>query len=318
MGNIKTAVFAGGCFWCMVKPFSEYKGVLKTVSGYTGGEKVNPTYKEVCSQRTGHYEAVEITYDEDLISYEELVDIFFKNIDPTDEGGQFNDRGDSYRTAIFCQDEKQKIIAEKYKLDIDKSGKFDKPVAVQIKDAFHFYPAEEYHQDYYKKNSINYKMYFKGSGREEYIRRVWGNTRFKKEDLKKRLTDIQYYVTQENGTETPFKNEYYDNFEEGIYVDIVSGKPLFSSKDKFNSKCGWPSFAKPISDEAVEENVDYSHSMIRTEVRGGDSDAHLGHVFGDGPEELGGLRYCINSAALRFIPKDRMKEEGYGEYMGLL
>ncbi|MGG7163493.1 peptide-methionine (R)-S-oxide reductase MsrB [Clostridium ihumii] len=311
MGKVKKAIFAGGCFWCMVKPFDKCHGVLKVEVGYTGGHKKNPTYEEVLRENTGHYEGVRVTYDEDEISYYDLVDIFFRNIDPTDVGGQFNDRGQSYKTAIFYIDNEQKEIATKYKDDLEKSKKFKTPIATEIKEANDFYVGEEYHQDYYKKQPLKYKLYYKGSGREAFIEDTWNNCGCNKEELKEKLTKMQYYVTQENGTEPPHDNEYFDNFEEGIYVDIISGKPLFSSKDKFDAGCGWPSFSRAINDGHIREKHDFSHDMFRIEVRSTHSNSHLGHVFEDGPKDKGGLRYCINSAALRFVPKHKMQEEGY-------
>ena len=251
MSAIKKAIFAGGCFWCMVKPFDELPGIISIVAGYTGGHIENPTYEEVCAHSTGHVEAVEITYDEDKMPYRELVEIFFRSIDPTDPEGQFHDRGETYHTAIFYQDEVQKEVAEKYKKELEKTGYFDKPIVVPIKPAMPFYEAEEYHQDYYKKNPLRYRLYYKGSGREKFIKDKWYRNPYDKEELKKRLNDLQYRVTQENATEAPFINEYDGHFEEGIYVDMVSGKPLFSSKDKFNSGCGWPAFSKPIIQNAV-------------------------------------------------------------------
>ncbi len=316
MCNIKKAIFAGGCFWCMVKPFKKLDGVLEVLSGYTGGNVENPTYEEVTTQTTGHYEAVEVTYDEEKTSYRELLEVFFKSIDPIDESGQFHDRGPSYRTAVFYQNETERQIAEEYINELNKSKIFDKLIATSLIPATTFYPAEKYHQDYYLKNPIGYRMYYRGSGREKFIEENWG--RYYKEELKKRLTPLQYRVTKESATEPPFKNEYYNNFEEGIYVDVVSGKPLFSSKDKFDSGCGWPSFSKPISDKSIKEKDDFSYGMIRTEVKSTASNSHLGHVFKDGPRELGGLRYCINSASIRFIPKSKMEEEGYGEYLNLI
>jgi peptide methionine sulfoxide reductase msrA/msrB len=292
----------------MIKPFDKYDGVLSVVSGYTGGNVKNPTYKDVCSGATGHREAVCVTYDDEIISYEKLLEIFWGAIDPTDEGGQFNDRGEHYKTAIYYFDEEQKNIAEKSKEELQKSNLYNKPIATSIIKAKEFYEAEEYHQDYYKKNPEHYNRYYKGSGRFDFVKRNWA---------KKNLTPLQYEVTQNNMTEPPFKNEYNDNFEDGIYVDIVSGEPLFSSKDKFESGCGWPSFSKGINKESLIGVRDLSHGMDRIEVRSKEGDSHLGHVFDDGPKELGGIRFCINSASLKFIPKEKLKEYGYGEYLKL-
>lgn len=318
MSSIKRAIFAGGCFWCMVKPFDSFDGVKKVTVGYTGGHVENPTYEQVCSAITGHYEAVEIVYDEDILDYEELLEAFFMSIDPTDDGGQFGDRGRSYETAVFYTDEEQKKTAEDYKTKLNESGIFKLPIAVKIIEAKEFYPAEEYHQDYYKKNSYGYKRYYELSGRKGFVENLRRLPDKVKDELREKLTPMEYKVTQENGTEPPYNNRYNDNFEEGIYVDVVTGRPLFSSRDKFNSGCGWPAFSKPINKGYIEENQDYSHGMIRTEVRSRYGDSHLGHVFEDGPADKGGLRYCINSASLRFIPKDKMKELGYEKYIDML
>ncbi|SFD77293.1 peptide methionine sulfoxide reductase msrA/msrB [Lentibacillus persicus] len=310
------ATFAGGCFWCMVEPFDERPGIEKIVSGYTGGHVENPTYEQVCSDTTGHLEAVQITFDPALMSYEELVNTFWQQIDPTDAGGQFNDRGESYTTAIFYHNSSQKEIAEQTKQDLENSGKFSKPIVTPILPAKTFYRAEEEHQDYYKKQSFHYRLYKKGSGREDFINETWKQQPDKNE-LKAKLSPIQYIVTQENGTEQPFNNEYWDNEDEGIYVDLISGDVLFSSHDKFDANCGWPSFTKPVDPYHVEEKTDTSHGMIRTEVRSKNADSHLGHVFNDGPKDRGGLRYCMNSAAMKFIPKEEMKAKGYGSYLYL-
>ncbi|MFC2948355.1 peptide-methionine (S)-S-oxide reductase MsrA [Virgibacillus sediminis] len=310
------ATFAGGCFWCMVEPFDQRPGIIQVVSGYTGGTVENPTYEQVCSNTTGHVEAVQIMFDPDIFPYEKLVSTFWQQIDPTDPGGQFNDRGESYQTAIFYHSEEQRKIAEASKQKLEESGKFSKPIVTEILPAQNFYPAEEEHQDYYKKNSFHYRLYKKGSGREDFIKDTW-QPKVDKEELKKKLTPEQYHVTQENGTEMPFRNEYWNTFEDGIYVDIVSGQVLFSSKDKFDASCGWPSFTKPVDNYEINENMDRSHGMIRTEIRSKSSDSHLGHVFEDGPKETGGLRYCMNSAAMRFIPKEKMAEEGYEDYLYL-
>lgn len=304
------ATFAGGCFWCMVSPFEEMEGIVSVTSGYTGGHKPNPTYKEICSETTGHYEAVQITFEPEKFSYEELLDIYWWQIDPTDEGGQFHDRGQSYETVIFYHSEQQQQLAEDSKKKLAESGRFQRPIVTKILPATVFYPAEEYHQDYHKKNSFRYALYRKGSGRDEFLKEYWPK---ENKYLKEQLTPLQFHVTQENGTEIPFQNEYWDHKEQGIYVDIVSGEPMFSSLDKFDSGCGWPSFTKPMMQGSINEKVDLSHNMTRTEVRSAEGDSHLGHVFDDGPGP-NGLRYCINSAALRFIPVADLEKEGYGDF----
>lgn len=308
----KKATFAGGCFWCMVKPFTSYKGVEKVLSGYTGGKTENPTYKEVCEGGTGHYEAIEIYFNDELISFDELLEIYWRQINPFDEGGQFADRGQQYCSAIFYHDEYQKTIAEKSKKEIEeKSGK---KVYTKILEAGIFYIAEDYHQDYYKKNENHYNIYYKNSGRYNFVKSNWDRQNFNRDELAEKLSSIQFEVTQNDMTEVPFENDYYDKYEKGIYVDIVDGTPLFSSSDKFDSGCGWPAFSKPIEDTAVCYRTDYSFGMMRTEARSMNANSHLGHIFDDGPEELGGERFCINSASLRFIPYEKMDEEGYGEY----
>lgn len=300
----------------MVKPFHKYEGVERVISGYTGGHVDNPTYQQVCSETTGHLEAIEVTFDPEVISYEELLRIYWRQIDPTDGGGQFNDRGESYRPAIFYHSEEQRVAAERSKQEIEDSGRFDRPIEVEIRPAKTFWEAEDYHQDYYKKNPFRYEMYRVGSGRAKFVKEAWSDKKIQKE-LKDRLTPIQYKVTQENGTEPPFQNEYWDEEREGLYVDVIDGTPLFTSRDKFQSNCGWPSFARPIEEKRIDMNMDTTHHMVRTEVRSKGADSHLGHLFDDGPKELGGLRYCINSAALRFIPKEELESAGYGEYKHL-
>lgn len=314
--NRELATFAGGCFWCMVEPFEERPGIISVVSGYTGGKTTDPTYEQVATNTTGHKEAVQITFDPTVISYEELVELFWQQIDPTDLGGQFHDRGDSYKTAIFYHNDTQKTVAYNSKKTLQNSGKFPDPIATKIFAASLFYPAEEEHQQFYKKNKAHYERYSKGSGRKDFIKEHWSN-KAGDQALKERLTPIQYAVTQQDATEKPYENEYWNNEKDGIYVDIISGEVLFSSKDKFDAQCGWPSFTKPIEEQSLIEKEDRSLGHIRTEIRTKNSDSHLGHVFEDGPIEQGGLRYCMNSAALRFIPKENIEKEGYKDFLYL-
>jgi len=332
------ATFAGGCFWCMEAPFEKLKGVIEVVSGYMGGSGTNPTYDDYAAK--GHVEAVQITYDPSQVSYAQLLEAFWRQIDPTDAGGQFVDRGRQYRSAVFYHDDEQKRLAEKSKESLEKSRRFDGSIVTEILPASTFYEAEAYHQDYYKNSTLKYKYYRYRSGRDQYLDKVWGKEResfdptqgvsaneTKTDDngnyvkpsddqIKRTLTPLQFEVTQHDATEPPFENPYWDNKQEGIYVDIVSGEPLFSSANKYDSRTGWPSFNRPLEPKNVVEKPDNTLFMKRTEVRSRIADSHLGHVFNDGPRPTG-LRYCMNSAALRFIPKETLEKEGYGEYASL-
>lgn len=312
MSNNKIIYFAAGCFWGAEKFFSLLKGVTETEVGYANGKTDNPSYEDVCSQGTGHAETVKVTYNPDVISLPFLIELFFDIIDPTTVNRQGNDVGEQYRTGIYYTDPNDGTEALRKIGEMAPS--YSNPIQVEIQPLRHFFSAEEYHQKYLDKNPYGY-CHIDSIKFDKAKKAVDKNTSERNTDVIKRLTPIQYDVTQNSATEPPFQNEYYDNFKEGIYVDIITKEPLFMSTDKFESGCGWPSFSKPISKEIIDEVKDTSHGMIRTEVRSKNSNAHLGHVFDDGPSDKGGLRYCINSASLLFIPKEEMKEKGYEDYL---
>jgi peptide methionine sulfoxide reductase msrA/msrB len=341
----QTALLANGCFWCVEHDLAKVEGVIDVVSGYAGGTTENPTYENATAG--GHKEVVQVTYDPSKVSYANLVEHVIKHGDPTDALGSFHDRGLQYAPAIYYKNDAEKAEARRVIAAVDALHVFPNPLPLSVLPTVKFYPAEDYHQDYSEKNPIRYNYYRTGSGRSAFIEKTWGTRAnifevpaqsvvislqnevtqynamswndFQKptaEELKAKLTTLQYKVTQKEGTESPFANAYDKNYEAGIYVDIVSGEPLYFSKDKYDSGTGWPSFVKPISDDAVTLKEDDGLFTSRTEVRSKHADSHVGHVFDDGPKDRGGKRYCMNSAAMRFIEKADMEKEGYAYLLG--
>ena len=309
LADMKNIYFAGGCFWGVQKYFDQFDGVVFTEVGYANGPSEEPSYQEVCNA-SGHAETVRVVYDETKISLTDLLNYYFLVIDPVSVNRQGNDTGVQYRTGIYYTEEGQ--LSEIEPVYAREQEKASVPLAVELTPLENFYTAEEYHQKYLDKNPYGYchiapDMFKLGEQAAAQ----------KEADLRGRIGDLAYEVTQNAATERAFTGEYDNFFEKGIYVDVVSGEPLFSSLDKYDSGCGWPAFSKPIADRTVVESEDDSYGMVRTEIRSAGADSHLGHVFDDGPVELGGLRYCINSASLRFVPYDELDAAGYGAYKAL-
>ena len=319
--NLKDIYFAGGCFWGVESYFSRMPGVYDVTVGYANGNTKNPTYEDVSYRNTGHAETVHVQYAPEMINLKTLTEHFFKIINPISVNKQGNDVGSQYRTGIYYVDEADReTIAAVMGLE---QQKYEKPIVTELLPLSNYYLAEEYHQDYLVKNPNGYcHISFDSlSDLLEDQKMVVDPAKYTKpsdEELRKVLTPEQYNVTQLAGTEAAFSGAYWDNHEPGLYVDVVTGEPLFSSADKFDSGCGWPSFTKPIDPDVIVEKVDNSYGMVRTEVRSRVGNSHLGHVFDDGPADKGGLRYCINSVSIRFIPYDDMEKEGYGEFRTLI
>lgn len=309
----KKIYLAGGCFWGTDHLFSLIEGVKKTVAGYANSDIPYPTYEMVCTGRTGAAETVEVVYDDSKIGLTELLSIYFRSIDPTTLNRQGNDIGTQYRTGIYYTDPQDVEVIDAFVAAVQR--RYAQPLAVEVAPLRNFYPAEVYHQEYLYKNPNGY-CHINPVLFEEVKTRKAPKT--EKAELRERLTPLQWEVTQNGATERPFVNEYDHEFRKGIYVDITDGTPLFISSRKYDSGCGWPAFTRPIDSSLITEHTDKSFGRVRTEVRSASSGSHLGHVFPDGPASEGGLRYCINSASLRFIPVEDMEKEGYGEYIDMI
>lgn len=312
---IKTIYFAGGCFWGVAHLFSLVEGVTATTAGYANSTVADPTYKEVCTGDTHAAETVRVDYDSSIVGLSDLIGLYFKSIDPLSVDRQGNDVGTQYRTGIYYTSPDDAPVIEAMIATLQR--RYTQPLAVEYGPLTNFYPAEEYHQDYLRKNPGGYCHVDPALFREAAAMRPQRKAG-SKEDLRARLTPLQWEVTQHGATERPFDNEYDHEFRRGIYVDITDGTPLFVSSRKYDSGCGWPAFSRPIADSLVTRHTDTSFGRVRTEVRSASSGSHLGHVFPDGPAADGGLRYCINSASLRFIPAEKMAAEGYADYLPLL
>lgn len=309
--ELKEIYLAGGCFWGLEAYLERVYGVADAVSGYANGNTENPSYEDLIYRDSGHSETVKILYDPSKVTIETLLSYYLKVVDPTSLNQQGNDRGTQYRTGVYYVDAQEETVIKKV-LEKEQE-KYNAPIVVEVLPLDDFTVAEEYHQDYLEKNPNGY-CHIDIRKVEDVVIDPAMYPKPSDEVLKKKLTEAQYAVTQKNQTERAFSNEYWDNKEKGIYVDVATGEPLFSSKDKYDSGCGWPSFTRPISENVVTYHEDNSYNMNRTEVRSRSGDSHLGHVFDDGPQDRGGLRYCINSASIRFVPFAEMKEQGY-EYL---
>lgn len=312
--ELKEIYLAGGCFWGLEAYMKKVYGVEDSISGYANGNTENPSYEDLIYRHSGHAETVKVVYDPNEVSLKVLLKYYLRVVDPTSVNRQGNDSGVQYRTGIYYTDAQEEEIIRSV-LEKEQEN-YEKPIVIEVMPLEHFYMAEDYHQDYLEKNPGGYCHINLAEANQPVIDEEKYH-RPSDEELKERLTEIQYRVAVENDTERAFTNEYWDSFEKGIYVDIATGEPLFSSKDKFSSGCGWPSFAKPIAKEVISYHEDLSFNMKRTEVRSRVGNIHLGHVFEDGPKELGGLRYCINGAAIRFIPYEDMEAEGYAYLLGI-